>query len=102
MNFNVKPSSQFTADLRAIITFISVDDASGARSVQLELNRKITLLRLRPLAFQLRPELGQDLRVIRVFNYLLIYRLLDDTVMLDRLVHSSQDFETIFKNDDEK
>ena len=100
MSFKVKPSSQFTADLRAILTFISADDVSSARCVQFELNKKITLLKSRPLALRLRAELGEDLRVIRVFNYLLIYRVNENIVLLDRLVHSSQDLETIFKNND--
>ena len=100
MSFRVKPSSQFRADLSAVLTFISEDDVSGARHVQSELNRKIELLRLRPLIFRLRNELGDDFRVVLVFNYLLVYHVTDNTVFLDRLMHSAQDFETIFGNDD--
>jgi plasmid stabilization system protein ParE len=66
VNFKIKPSSLFSADLRAILNFISDDDASGARRVLSETNRKIGLLKKRPLAFRLRPELGQDFRAIRV------------------------------------
>jgi plasmid stabilization system protein ParE len=72
VNFKIKPSSQFSADLRAILNFISDDDASGARHVLSETSRKIELLKKRPLAFRLRPKLGQDFRAIRIFSYLLV------------------------------
>jgi toxin ParE1/3/4 len=100
VNFKIKPSSQFSADLRSILNFISDDDASGARRVLSETNRKIGLLKKRPLAFRLRPELGQDFRAIRVFSYLLMYHTENDTVFLDRIVHSSQDLEAIFEIDE--
>jgi plasmid stabilization system protein ParE len=101
VNFKIKPSSQFSADLRAILNFIGDDDASGARRVLSETNRKIGLLKKRPLAFRLRPELGQDFRAIRVFSYLLVYHTENNTVFLDRLVHSSQDIEAIFEIDED-
>ena len=100
MSFRVKPSFQFRADLHAVLMFNTADDASAARRVQSELNRKISLLRLRPLAFRLRRELGEDFRVIRVFSYLLVYHVKDNMVLLDRLVHSAQDLEAIFSDDD--
>jgi plasmid stabilization system protein ParE len=100
VNFKVKPSTQFRADLRAVLTFISDDDVRSARHVQSELNRKLALLKLRPLSFRLREELGEDFRAIRVFSYLLVYHVAGSVVFLDRLVHSAQDLEAIFGNDD--
>ena len=100
MSFKIKPSSQIEADLRSILTYISQNDAGGARRVFEEFNRKITILKKRPLSFRLRDELGMDFRAMHVFSYLLVYHVEDSTVFLDRLVHSAQDLEAIFRNDD--
>lgn len=98
MSHKVKPSSQFSADLRTILTFVSDYDVGSARRVQAELIRKLALLRIRPLALRLRAELGEEVRVIRVFNYMILYHVEAKTVLLDRLVHSSQDLEAIFRS----
>ncbi len=99
MSFKIKPSSQIEADLRSILIYISQNDASGAQRVFEEFNKKIKILEKRPLAFRLRGELGSDFRVMRVFSYLLVYHVEDNTVFLDRFVHSAQDLETIFEAD---
>jgi plasmid stabilization system protein ParE len=100
VSFTVRPSRQFRKDAAAIIEFVGHDNAEAARIVFNELARKIGLLRARPLAFRLRPELGNDIRVVQVFRYIVAYRVEGPHVFLERMVHMSRDLETLFPGED--
>jgi plasmid stabilization system protein ParE len=100
VSLEIKTSAQFRKDAVAILEFIGADDANAARGMLVGLTRKLDLLRSRPLALRLRPELGQDMRVLRVSSYLVVYRVDDATVFVERMVHTSRDLETLFNNED--
>ena len=81
-------------DLSDIAEFISRENSYAALKVLLRIERTIDLLLERPF---LGPEVVRPrrpgLRKMTVAPYIIIYRLIDDTLQVVRVLHSSRDLD---------
>ena len=80
----------------SIAEFIRRDNPERAESFIGELVEKIETIAERPLSFPARPEIGEHLRSAVHGNYLIIFRLTNDEVIIQRVVHGARDLEGLF------
>lgn len=84
--------SKFVAgDLEAIGDFIAQDSPRHAVRFLAEIMGKIRSLGKAPLHYQLRPEIGKDARLAVVGQYVILFRVDDDTVRIERVVFGGRE-----------
>jgi toxin ParE1/3/4 len=84
------------ADLREIHDYISDDNPDKGDELVNQLEEKCLLLGANPRMGRSRPEIRPDLRGFSVPPYILLYRIVDDTIEIVNIIHGSRDFETLF------
>lgn len=79
------------ADLESIADYIALDNPSRALSFVKEL-RKICLdLSVFPNAHSAFPQLGENVRIMPYKNYVVLYRVLECSVSIERILHGARD-----------
>lgn len=78
-------------DLRNIGDYIAADSPARARRFIAVLKERCFSLALHPFRGKPAPEVGLDVRMLIVGNYLILYRVQNEIVMIDRLVHGARD-----------
>jgi toxin ParE1/3/4 len=78
-------------DLAAIAEYISQDSPRHAANWIRVLRSRFADIAKQPLLYQLRPELGVDARLAPVGHYVILFRIRQDTVRIERVVHGSRD-----------
>ncbi|CAM4396133.1 type II toxin-antitoxin system RelE/ParE family toxin [Pluralibacter gergoviae] len=61
-----------------------------------ELYRQCLLIAESPVLYRERPELGQSVRSCAYGRYLIVFRVLDTEVRIERLLHGSRDVLSLF------
>jgi toxin ParE1/3/4 len=61
------------------------------------LQERFVLLAGQPLLGRARPELAPNLRSLRIGNYVIFYRPIDDGIEVARVLHGACDIEVIFE-----
>lgn len=61
-----------------------------------ELYQQCLLIAESPVIYKERPELGQSVRTCTYGRYLIMFRVLDIEVRIERLLHGSRDIITLF------
>lgn len=79
------------ADLENIGDYIAADNPSRALSFIKELRGKCIKLGHYPEANPRFPELGPDVRFCPHGSYLILYRVLEDSVSVERILHGARD-----------
>ena len=64
------------------------------------LNEKIGLLADHPLLGPARPDIAPDLRYLISDNYLLLYRVLPESVEIVRALHGARNLSALFRDDE--
>ena len=59
---------------------------------------KCDLYATQPLAGEARPDLGTDVRCFPVDSYVVLYRPLEDGILVLLVVHGSRDIPTVFRD----
>jgi toxin ParE1/3/4 len=94
---SVRVSEAAERDLDSIWLHIASDSPSNADHFLDRLVSSITAtLATAPLAGRAREEFGEDLRSFPFENYLVFYRLRQDTIEIARIIHGARDLGAIF------
>jgi toxin ParE1/3/4 len=83
----VELSSCVERDLEVIRVFIAKHNPRRALSFVEELRREVASIGDNPLIYRLRTEYGLDARVATHGNYVIMFRILGDTVRVERVVN---------------
>jgi toxin ParE1/3/4 len=83
-------------DLEEIQDYIVEDNPAAAGRLVGFLRKTCVFLADNPYAGRPRPELRPDLRSFAARRYVILYRLLGDTLEIVNVVHGSRDIEAMF------
>jgi toxin ParE1/3/4 len=78
-------------DLAEIAEYIAQDSPRHAVNWIRVLRSRFVEIAKQPLLYRLRPELGVDARLAPVGHYVILFRVRQDTVRIERVVHGSRD-----------
>ena len=84
-------------DLEAIADYIAEDNPARAVTFIGEIRNKARAIGRRPRLYRLRPEIGPDARMAVVGRYILLFRILDDKVRIERVVFGGRDLPSLFE-----
>ena len=89
---------QAVADLDAIYDLIGVENHSPLAADRFldALGKELGVYALQPLMGELRPDLGQDIRVFSFHNYVIIYRPTEDGIDVLRVLEGHRDYPALF------
>jgi len=93
---NVKLSSFVANDLEAISDYISRHNPTRALTFVEELRIEIKGLAVNPFLYRLRPELRRDRRVLTFGQYLIVFRVVGDDVLVERVLQGARSLGSIF------
>jgi plasmid stabilization system protein ParE len=85
------------SDLENIGDYIAQDNPARAVSFIREIRSKIVQIGRQPLLHQLRPEIGEGTRLAVVGRYVLLFRIVDETVRIERVVFGGRDLTALFQ-----
>jgi toxin ParE1/3/4 len=83
-------------DLGEIRDYIARDNRTAAKRFVERLRARCRLLSEQPHIGRERPDIRAGLRSLPIQNYIVFYRLVDDTVEIVSVVHGSRDVGTVF------
>lgn len=98
MKLGISPQAE--QDMEAIGDYIAQDNPVRAVSFTEELYQQCLLIAETPVIYRERPELGQSIRSCAYGRYLIVFRVLDTEVRIERLLHGSRDITTLFAEPD--
>lgn len=84
-------------DLDAIADYIAQDSPARAVNFIREIRAEIRTAARNPQLYRLRPELGKDARMAIVGNYVILFRIVDSVVRIERVVYGGRDLLMIFQ-----
>lgn len=84
-------------DLEAIGDHIAQDNPARAVSFIREIREKIHRIGQQPLLYQLRPEIGEGARLAVVGRYVLLFRIVGETVRIERVVFGGRDLPALLQ-----
>lgn len=92
----VRFTEKAEADLEEIADYIAADDPDIAVEFAMDIREACVGLAEYPLRYPKTPS-GVDLLLRRrpFRSYLIFYRVMDETVMISRIVHAARDFEKL-------
>ena len=99
MKLGIAPLAEH--DLEAIGDWIAQDNPVRAVSFTEELYQQCLLIAESPVIYRERPELGQGVRSCAYGRYLVLFRVLDAEVRVERILHGSRDITGMFAELDE-
>lgn len=94
MKLGISPLAE--QDIEAIGDYIAQDNPVRAVSFTEELFQQCLLIAESPVIYKERPELGHSVRTCAYGRYLIVFRVLDMEVRVERLLHGSRDIITMF------
>ncbi len=89
-------SQDVEGDLEAIADYIAVDNPRRAVSFIREIYTAIERIGEGPLLHQLRPEIGSDARLAVVGRYVILFRVADDVVYIERVAYGGRDLPGLY------
>lgn len=94
MKLSISPLAE--QDIEAIGDYIAQDNPARVVSFTEELYQQCLLIAESPVIYRERPELGKSVRSCAYGRYLIVYRVLDTEIRIERLLHGSRDIITLF------
>ena len=95
----VRVSREAENDLWGIGDYIARDNPQQAENYVAKIVAKIREIGERPLTFPAREDLAPGLRARLQRPYLILFRIVDDTVEIARVMHGARDLPSLFKDD---
>lgn len=86
-------------DLEAIADYIAQDNPVRAVSFVKELRKQCVAIGQFPNAHTRFLELGQDARIMPYKNYVVLYRVLDDSVSIERIIQGARDILNLIRDE---
>lgn len=99
MKLGISPLAEH--DLEAIGDWIAQDNPVRAVSFTEELYQQCLLIAESPVIYRERPELGRGVRSCAYGRYLVLFRVLDTEVRVERILHGSRDITGMFAEADD-
>ncbi|GJE59503.1 type II toxin-antitoxin system RelE/ParE family toxin [Methylobacterium trifolii] len=84
-------SRRARSDLREIADFIAADNPNRAVSFVAELRGRCLSLARHPMQGRPAPDIAPDARILVFRAYLILHRVHDDPVLIDRVIHAARD-----------
>jgi len=78
-------------DLEEIADYIAQDSPRHAARMLRLLRARMKEIAKQPEIYRLRPEIGVDARLATVGNYVILFRIRQNAVRIERVVHGSRD-----------
>jgi toxin ParE1/3/4 len=78
-------------DLDAIAGYIARDNPTRALTFLEEIRAELRLVARNPLVYRLQPEIGEEARVAVIRQYVVLFRVLEKTVRVERTVYGGRD-----------
>ncbi|QKQ73788.1 type II toxin-antitoxin system RelE/ParE family toxin [Nostoc sp. TCL240-02] len=94
-------STQAAQDIEDIWKYLAPNNLKAADKLFDILRESFPKLAKFPKMGRLRDEVAPFLRSFPVKNYLIFYRPIDEGIEIVRILHGSQDIETIFQDDED-
>jgi toxin ParE1/3/4 len=85
-------------DLRGIIAYLEERNPAAARRLSGAFDRTFDFLGRFPEIGWARDDLSRGLRCIVTEDYLVLYRIADDAVYINRIISGKQDIERMFRD----
>ncbi len=85
------------ADLEEIVDFIAQDSPRHAARVLRLLRERMKEIAKQPHLYRLRPEIGAEARLATIGNYVILFRIRQDAVRIERVVHGRRDLLAILE-----
>jgi plasmid stabilization system protein ParE len=95
----VELSSFVEGDLDAIADYIAQDNPTRAVSFIREIGAQILVVGQNPLLYQLRPEIGEGARMAIVGRYVILFRIVAESVRIERVVYGGRDLLALFQQE---
>lgn len=92
-------SALVEGDLESIGDYIAADNPARAVSFVQQLKALCLKLGDNPLRYRLRPEIGPEVRLAAMGRYVILYRIVDDAVRVERVVHGARDLPALQGDD---
>lgn len=92
----IELSAFIETDLEAIADFIAEDNPGRAVTFIREIREAIRRIGRDPLVYQLRPEIGEAARIGVVGRYVILFRIRDKKVRIERVVFGGRDLPFLF------
>ena len=89
MTYELAPRVE--SDLEAIGDYIALHNRTRALSFVQEIRRHFDVIAQNPESYRLREELGRDIRIAPHGRYLIVFRILEELVRVDRVVSGYRD-----------
>ena len=93
----VELSSFVERDLEEIADWIAEDNPRRAVTFIQEIRETFRRIGEGPLHYQLRPDIGEDARLAVVGNYVILFRIDDPAVRIERAVYGGRDLPSILQ-----
>ena len=78
-------------DLEAIAEYIAEDSPERAIAFLKEIGKRFREVAKWPLLYQVRPEIGAGARIALLGRYAILFRVIDETVRIERVVYGGRD-----------
>ena len=78
-------------DLEAITDFIAEESPQRAAEFIRQIGGAILRIAEQPLLYQLRPEIGDEARLVVVGRYVVLFRVVAEVVRIERVVYGGRD-----------
>jgi plasmid stabilization system protein ParE len=85
------------ADLEEIVDYIAQDSPRNAARLLRLLRTRMKEIAKQPQIYRLRPEIGTEARLATVGNYVILFRIRQNAVRVERVVHGSRDLLSILE-----
>lgn len=93
----IKFSPTVEGDLQTVADYVALDSPRRAFTFVLKIYDEIKAIGKHPLLYRLRPELGPDARLATVGRYVILFRILQDCVRIERVVYGGRDLPSMFQ-----
>jgi toxin ParE1/3/4 len=84
-------SHHVPGDLEEIAEFIALDSPRHALRILRLLRARMKEIAKQPELYRLRPEIGVDARLVAVGRYVILFRIFQNAVRIERVVHGGRD-----------
>ena len=91
----LKFSRFIEGDLDDIADFIAQDNPRRAVTFIKEIRLKFREVLKNPLAYQLRPDIGNEARMATIGNYAILFRVVGDSVRIERVAYGNRDLPNV-------
>ena len=93
----VELSPLVLSDLEAIGDYIARDNPRRAVSFVREIRAKFRQIGKGPLRYRLRPEIGRDARLAVAGQYVILFRVIDSVVRVERVVFGGRNLPEVLE-----